>query len=82
MAVWRDGITGAIGAKAVDMMDNAKRCPHAHSRNNSSRQHVWLHIRRSERPRFQLTNRARWSYRWGPPHYIPVPLEDTREDDT
>jgi putative transposase len=27
MAVWRDGVTGAIGAKAVDMMDNARALP-------------------------------------------------------
>jgi hypothetical protein len=37
MAAWREGISGAPET-AVDVMDNAKRCPHAPSPNNSSRQ--------------------------------------------
>ena len=38
MAVWRDGVTGAFGAMAVDMtlrLDNAAACPHTHSRNSN-----------------------------------------------
>jgi hypothetical protein len=27
MAVWRDGVTGALGGRAVDMMDNARALP-------------------------------------------------------
>ena len=44
MAVWREGTTGSLGDKAVDMMDNARAlptCPHAHSRSNNSKPSLW-----------------------------------------
>jgi len=32
MAVWCNGVVDARAAQSVDMMDNARRYPHAHSR--------------------------------------------------
>lgn len=44
-----------------------KRSPHAHSRNNSSRQRCSQRdIRRLERPRIRLTSRFSRSHAWGP----------------
>jgi hypothetical protein len=42
IAVWRNGMTGSLPDMAVDMalrLDDPARRPHAHSRNNDTRQH-------------------------------------------
>jgi putative transposase len=44
IAVWREGITGALNARAVDMMDNARALTNAHSK--SSRRSLWRHDRK------------------------------------
>ena len=52
MAVWREAVAGA---KAVDMMDNAPRCPHAHSRR--SRRSLSLRDRKEQRAAELPTNK-------------------------
>ncbi|MFZ0494765.1 MAG: hypothetical protein WAM10_03700, partial [Methylocella sp.] len=54
MAIWRDGITGAPGGKAVDMTPawtTPARCPHARGRNSGGKQ--LNRLGRKERPDFQ-----------------------------
>jgi putative transposase len=56
MAVWRDGVTGALGERAVDMtlrLDNAgalPTCPHAHSRHSTAGGLILMMVRTATLP--------------------------------
>jgi putative transposase len=69
MAVWREGVTGAPGEQTVDMtlrLDNAVvHMPTASTTAADSTHRSVISGDRSTRT-FQLTNRFRWSHRWGP----------------
>ena len=73
MAVWRDGVTGALGDKAVDMtlrhgrsLDTVTRCPQAHSHNSNGQVLSRDGTTDRRRQRSQLRKPTQWPRRSGP----------------
>ena len=70
MAVWRDGIAGALGNTAVDMtlrLDNAGALPTC-PQPPPQQKMVYVADWENGAAGFQLRNRSQWSYRRGPLH--------------
>jgi len=78
MAVWREGVSGALAGNAVDMSfawTTLPRRPHAHRDHSSNRRLEWRDRQGQSRPACQSGTMVQWSHQRGPLHDNPKPAE-------